>query len=217
MAGRLMNRLKGENGSVQVMEASIVFPVMFIILYFLIFMGNAYYLKAQIEKIVVQEAIAGANYCADPILQTLRETNSLPSVKDIDTQPYRYILGGMKGIENKISQEVGDALKTKLTSLFTGMMPTSIHSSAEFHNMVICSTFSVQVSYRISFPIRMFGESTPPILYITSRSEMAVNDVAEFIRNTDMVIDMFEGSKMFDTIRGVFEKINGFISSFAKK
>lgn len=35
-------------------------------------MGNAFYLKAKVESLVKQEAIIGANYCADPMLETIK-------------------------------------------------------------------------------------------------------------------------------------------------
>lgn len=54
------------------------------------------------------------------------------------------------------------------------------------------------------------------MLVITSRAEAPVDDTAEFIRNTDMVIDVFSKSKVAQKISDVFGKINDFISGFAK-
>ena len=44
MAGKIKQKLNNsENGEV-IVEATIIFPIMFIVLFFLIYMGNAFYL-----------------------------------------------------------------------------------------------------------------------------------------------------------------------------
>ena len=68
----------------------------------------------------------------------------------------------------------------------------------------------------VEFPIKFFGSETPNMFVIHSRAEIAVNDTSEFIRNTDMVIDYFEDSKIGNTIKTVFDKINDFLKSFSK-
>lgn len=72
----ICSKLNSENGTV-IIEATFVFPIMFIILFFLIYMGNAFYMKAQVESVVEQKAIQGAAYCADPILETMKETGKI--------------------------------------------------------------------------------------------------------------------------------------------
>lgn len=106
MAGKIKQKLNNsENGEV-IVEATIIFPIMFIVLFFLIYMGNAFYLKARVESVVKQEAIIGANYCADPMLETIKQTGSVPDLNVLKTEPYRYIFGGMDSIESKISQSI---------------------------------------------------------------------------------------------------------------
>jgi hypothetical protein len=208
---------RNENGMV-IIEATFVFPIMFFVLIFLIYMGNAFYMKARIESVVVQKAISGANYCADPLLETMKSTGSFPSLSELSTDPYRYILGGMGGVETKISNEVEAEIMGDSISFFKNMKPdiqTPPSGIAKFNNFVIYSTFSVEVEYVIKFPISFLGESTPPLLTVSSRAEVPVNDTAEFIRNTDMVIDLFHGTKVGQVISDVFGKINKFITDFA--
>lgn len=215
-----MKKIKSEHGAVQIIEAAFVFPIMFIILFFLIYMGNAHYVKAQIESVVETYAIEGAGYCADPILETIKKTGSVPSLSSLDTQPYRYIFGGMNDIESEIGSAVEKEIGGKSSSFFKNMKPelkTSSHQIAKFNNYVVYSTFSVEVEYLVEFPIRFLGSSSAPMLTINSRAEVPVNDTAEFIRNTDMVIDLFHGTKIGQSISDVFGKINDFISSFASK
>lgn len=220
MTGAIIKRIKSEHGAVQIIEAAFVFPIMFIILFFLIYMGNAHYVKAQVELVVETYAIEGAGYCADPILETIKKTGSVPSLSSLDTQPYRYIFGGMNDIESEIGSAVEKEIGGQSSSFFKNMKPklkTSSHQIAKFNNYVVYSTFSVEVEYVVEFPIRFLGSSSAPMLTINSRAEVPVNDTAEFIRNTDMVIDLFHGTKIGQSISDVFGKINDFISSFASK
>lgn len=217
MIGKIKEQLNKEDGAVQIVEATFVFPIMFIILFFLIYMGNAYYVRAQVEAIVVDKAIAGANYCTDPILQTIKEDGVIPKLSELDLDPYRYF-SGMNGVEEKISREVEEAIEGSSVSLFRNMEPvvkTRRSDISKYNNYVLYSTFSVEVRCEVEFPIKFLGRSTPNLLVITSRSEIAVNDTAEFIRNTDMVIDYFEDSKLGQSIKGVFDKINDFLDTFA--
>ncbi len=220
MIGKVIRIIKEEKGAVQIVEAAFVFPIMFIILFFLIYLGNAFYVKAQIESIVNQKAIEGAGYCADPILETIRTNNAVPELSKLETKPYRYLFGGMDNIEKEIGRQVYERISSSTASLFRNMEPvvnTPQSKIAHYNNYVINATFSVEVKCRIEFPIKFLGESTPYIMEICSRSEVAVNDTSELIRNTDMVIDYFEDSKLGQSIKGVFDKINEFITTFASK
>ena len=219
MIGTLKSCIKDEEGAVAIVEATIVFPIMFIILFFLVFMGNAYYVKAQVESVVEKNAIYGANLCSDPVLEKVKEKNHIPSLSNIDIKPYRYIFGGMSEVEKKIRENVTNELTGNTSTFFKGMQPQLIGSSkkiALFNNYVVYSTFSVEVKYRISFPIRFLGDRTPTVMELTSRAEIPVNDAPEFIRNTDMVIDLMHDTKVGKKISDLFAKINDFLSKFAK-
>lgn len=212
---------KSESGEV-IVEATFIFPIMFIILFILIYMGNAFYLRSQIDSVVTEQAIRGASYCADPLLQYIRENDSVPGLNSTaaDADPYRYIFGGMDGIEDDIRDSVKKEILNNIKSLFGNMDPKIVTPSdkiAKFNNYVLYSTFSVEVEYVIEFPIRLLGEDSPIALKISSRAESPVNDTAEFIRNTDMVVDMFQGTGIGQKISDMFGKIKEFMNSFAEK
>ena len=73
-----MKTKKNESGVVFV-EASVVFPVMFLVIFLMIYAGNAYLQKARVEAIVTEIAIDGAAYCADPMSRDV-EAGKIPSV-----------------------------------------------------------------------------------------------------------------------------------------
>lgn len=216
MKKNIIERNKDETGVV-IIEATFVFPIMFFVLFFLIYIGNTFYIRAQIEELVQKKAVEGAAYCADPILQTLKENKgrNLPGVKTLEGKPYRYIFGGMGAIENKIINEIDEELKNGNYNVFKGMSPKLHSKDAKFNNYIVYSTFSVEVMCTVEFPINFFGNGSPTIFKITSRGESPTNDAAEFIRNTDLVLDVIEETKLGEKIDGIFEKIKGVLSSFS--
>lgn len=220
MVEKVKKSIKSECGAVQIVEATFVFPVMFIVLFFLIFMGNAHYVKAQIESVVETYAIRGANYCADPILQTIHDNGTLPDLSALETEPYRYIFGGMGDVETQIAAKVREEIEGNQSSFFKNMKPrlkSADSQIAKYNNYVVYATFSVEVEYDLQFPIRFLGAHSPTTLNIKSRADVPVDDTAEFIRNTDMVVDIFHGTKLGQSISDVFGKVNDFINSFASK
>lgn len=216
---KTLSKLKNSDGVV-IIEATIVFPVMFFVLFFIIYIGNIYYEMSQMDDIAMRYCIKGAQSVADPMHYDMETNNSLPI--DQDVQPYRYIFGEISGgsidnIEGKIEDELEEAIETKLFSFFKNMKPSLTGKpKAEFNNYVLYSTFSVEYEYAIPFPIRFFDSKETHIAELSARAEVSVNDTAEFIRNTDMVVDLLNGTKFANKIESLFGKINEFISKFAK-
>lgn len=216
----LINKLKSEKGVVEILEATIVFPVMFVILLLLILMGNAYYLKAQLEAIAESYALQGAAYCSDPILETMKKEGKAPSLDDLEIKPYRYInvFGNMKNIESTISKEIKEKFDNGTISLFDKMTPelkTDVGKIAKYNNYLVYSTFSVDLECDVELPVAMVWSGEKLKINYTSRANVAVNDSAEFIRNTDMVVDLFPNAS--SKIRDTFAKVTDFINDLAGK
>jgi hypothetical protein len=214
---KIIDLFKGNKGVV-IIEASIVFPVMFFVLFFLMLFGNVIYKQSQINSIVTECAIAGAQYCADPILAQI-EANGGVVPANVDVKPYRYLFGNMSEVEDIIADRVRKAIAGEI-SFFKGMQPVIKEDAgriASFNNYVLYSTFSVEVHYQIKFPIRFLGEDTPTVIKGSSRAEIPVGDPAELIRNTDMAIDFLEDTIVGQKVAGVFDKVNSFINSFSSK
>lgn len=213
----MMKKIKSEKGMI-IVEASFVFPIMFIILLIVIYMGNVFYLKAQVEKIVTENAIKGAAYAANPLLEFYKENGALPGYSQVETEPYRYLFGGMNDVETIIAEDVVAEIESCPT-VFAGMRPdirTMQGNIAKYNNVVVYATFSVEVEYDIKLPIRLLGDSNPIVMKISSRADVPVSDTPEFIRNTDMVIDLIKGTKVETFIADAFGKISDFLSNFKK-
>ena len=216
MKNKLLKKIRTENGVV-IVEATLVFPVVFFVLFFLIFFGSAMYEKAKVDSYVMKKAVLGAQCVTDPYQYDMYVTGNIPT-EYTNVEPYRYFIGGMGDIEDKISKDVKKYFADTSSTFFVDMAPKITSSKgkiANFNNHLLYSTFSVEVSYSVKFPINFLGDNTPTILKCNSRAEVSVNDTPEFIRNIDMIEDIFGESKEVKMIKSAFDKINTFIGKFS--
>lgn len=172
-------------------EATIVFPVMFLVIFLMLFAGNAYVQKCRIDSYVSRMALKGAACCADPSLLEV-SANKLPSYETTNVRPYRYLFGGMSDVESSIATGVKKGIKGMSTGLFSGMKPSDLVVETNYNNGFIYSSFSVEVQCKICIPVRLLGASDYIYMNISSRADMPVSDTTEFIRNVDMVDDYLE-------------------------
>lgn len=214
--------MKNENGML-VVEASIVFPVIFTVVFIMIFYGNACFQQARVQYILEDLALEGASYCADPMLSYVSTNGSVPEYgsEDAAIKPYRYIIGGMKSIEKDIKEKI----KTRITGLSSGLfgdMKVEVdwaknEDRAEFKNYYICSFFVVKLEYEIPISVRLLGADEFFSLKCRSYSEVPVTDTVEFIHNVDMVEDFLQRSeqanKIKDKITEVMDKVKKWFNS----
>lgn len=215
----IKEKVNNESGLV-IVEAAIVFPVMFFVLLFIIFIGNMYYEQARIDAIVLSYATKGAQYVTTP---TTYGDKIPTNVKSVDVEPYRYVLGtafggSIKDIENDLDIKIREEINNNGLAFFKGGGTKIVSDGklAKYHSYLIYSVFIVEVDYEIKFPIRFLGADSPTIIKLSSRSEVSVNDTSEFVRNIDMIVDLTEEMKVADNIKSIFSKINDFISKFGK-
>ena len=102
--GKTMKRILNERGAL-IVEASIVFPTMFLAIFFMLFVGNAYMQKCRIENVVISAVLEGAAKCADPMLDDI-ENGSIPAFNSVSLKPYRYLTGSLRDTETDIEVEV---------------------------------------------------------------------------------------------------------------
>ena len=203
---------KTESGMV-IVEASIVFPVMFLVIFLLLFLGNAYYQKSCIERLVTQTALEAAAEAGDPLLAGVKE-GSFPSVDSVDVKPYRYIFpGACRDVASSAENKLKKRLKTVGTGFFTGMTPKGIEkTTVTFDWGVFCSTMKVQVDCKIPLGIRLLGEKSMIEMPVTARASAPVSDAPEFVRIVDTVGDYMNKLGVTEAISKVTEKIKGWFS-----
>lgn len=223
----ITEKLKNNKGAV-IVEAAIVFPVMFFVLLFIIFIGNLFYEQARIDSIVTQYAIRGAQCVADPFLDEMYQGKTVPTnPKKVVLEPYRYIFGftensSISQIENMLTKEIKEEINNGGLIFFDNssgkyMSTDNGNKICEFKNHFLYSTFVVQVNYKVQIPISFMDAGKPTILKMSSRAEVPVSDTDEFIRNIDMAVDLLEDTKAGNTIASIFQKVTDFINTFANK
>lgn len=198
--------MKTEERGALIVEATIVFPIMFFIILFLIYFGNVFYLRCQVDAIVAESAIKAASYCVDPLMAKV-EGGTVPTTME-DVQPYHSIFGSAQ--TDSVREEMVNKLNRIGTGYFAGMnLKNIVVDQFKYNRGLVTSTFSVDVSYRIQFPIRFMGSDRPTVLKIHSQTTVPVTDTPEFIQNVDMAMDFFDSS-------GMSEKLNKMVSQVKK-
>lgn len=198
--------MKTEERGALIVEATIVFPIMFFIILFLIYFGNVFYLRSQVDAIVAESAIKAASYCVDPLMAKV-EGGIVPTTME-DVQPYHSIFGSAQ--TDSVREEMVNKLNRIGTGYFAGMnLRNIVVDQFKYNRGLVTSTFSVDVSYRIQFPIRFMGSDRPTVLKIHSQTTVPVTDTPEFIQNVDMAMDFFDSS-------GMSEKLNKMVSQVKK-
>lgn len=206
MKGGSMKEASREEGML-IVEAAFVFPVMFFVLFFLLYAGNMYYQRSRIDSLVVEYALEGAADCADPFLKQIEETGKVPVTID-KVDPY-HGFGNMFPVE----EQTESALKRAIggTGFFAGMEPRIKSCSAEYHNYFLYETYTVEVAYVIRFPIRFWGKMTDEVLQYRAYAEVPVANAAEFVQNTDMAVDYMEKYGILDKITAAMNKVKEFL------
>ncbi len=216
---RAWRKAGSDESGVVFVEAAIVFPVIFFVIFFLIFTGNLLYQRAETESEVEQYAIIGARVCADSIMErAYRHNGELSLDEKISIEPYRFLKGNSRASAvSLINEKVAKRFSKKSAGFFPGMRPvlvTPASDIAHFNNYFVYATFDVAVEYEITFPIRFLGDKNKISLDFYSRAEMPVSYSAEFIRNTDMVIDYLEGSGASKYVSEAFGKVKSILKIF---
>ncbi|MFR2364306.1 MAG: TadE/TadG family type IV pilus assembly protein [Eubacterium sp.] len=198
--------IRKENGAVMVVEATIVFPIMFFVIFLIILYGNVMYQKSKIDNYVSTYAQWGAQQCADPLyLKTLKKGSIVSDSSEVDVKPYRYF-GNMGDIITQVESKV--MTKSKGTGFFTGMQPKGMVVDAKFSNFVVYSTFDVQAKYHIDLPITLLGQEIK-LSTLSSYDSVPVSDSAEFVNNINMAKNYVESNQK---IQKAIQKVKDFLN-----
>jgi hypothetical protein len=204
-----MRILRDESGAMPIIEATIVFPVMILVIWFLVFMGNAYFQRTRVEAIVTELTLDGAAYCASVLTRTVDLTGRVPDFGEVKPRPYRYFTG-MSEVETYIRNTLTTRLRNINTGLFSGMRPSPNVPVVKFNNYIIYSTFSVELTYRIPIPVRLLGADDIITMTVRTRSVTPVTDVPEFIRNINMIEDYLLQTGAMEEISNAVGKARDF-------
>ena len=207
---------KREKGAVTIVEATFVFPIVFFIVFFMIMAGEAYYQRAKVEYAVTAAAINGAARCENPMLGSVISGGAVPTDPGAtDVMPYRYIFtGSAKSIAAQVQGELASTISSMKPLLFRNMSPTNVVVSINVKMNPLISSFPVECSFDVPFPIRMiFSKEDMKFTYNVSITT-SIGDPAEFVRNVAMVSDILERSQTAMAVSGKIKSVMGKISGW---
>lgn len=208
-----------QRGAVTIVEATFVFPIMFIIVFIMIMVGEAYYQHARVEYEVSHAAISGAARCENPMLAYIQKNgNSVPtSPSASDVVPYRYIFTGRaKSIGTEVESELTQNINSMEPLAFRAMSPRNVSVTVTPKLNILVSSLLVECEFDIQLPIRMiFSDENIKFHYTVSTVE-PIGDPSEFVRNVSTAQDLLERSagaqKIFGEIKSAMDTLGRFVN-----
>ena len=233
MKGILREKWNSESGSAQIIEMTLIFPIVLFVLGFLIYVGSyvlqstAMYTEAQ--KIAVIAAREGQmpgyeNFFAGTGITTKTDfdwSDGYMPGKDIINEvmkvhdPYRYWGKGFLKSENKTTMEKALRQLIAENSFLAGTnVDCTISASAD----PLAPAIKVNVVKHLSAPGFLLQLGLTSSLDISVTAVAVVNDTSEFIRNTDMVYDLgtylWENLKFGDSNQTMSQRVAIFKQKF---
>lgn len=207
-----------QKGAVVIMEATFVFPIMFIVVFVMLMACEAYYQYARVESACMEVAIQGAARCENPMLEIVQETGNVPtSPAEAKVRPYRYILTSeAEAIADEMEATLKEAVTGFQVMAFRGMTPSDVEVEVTPHMNILVSSLSVRCSFVINLPIRMIFSNEPFRFRYEVTVSQPVGDPAEFVRNVSTVQDYLERSKIGEKIETYTDKIRDAMEKLAR-
>lgn len=222
----MKNFKSDETGAAQIIEAAILYPVVFMILFFLIYIGLYILQCVTVESYAQKIALITAREIAHP--------GYIDEIGSTDNASVDYSGDGIN-IQNKKASDVGvafayryifnnfidggkmDSLKNSLTNLIRnnsiiGNSDGEIKVDITIKNYVVVQQVEVTATQELaSFPVLEFFNINDG-LTVSSTAVVSVNDSDEFVRNVDFVYDVIKliGKKLGINIDNVRAKIDNF-------
>lgn len=203
MMQKIFRRLKEENANSMV-ENVIILPLIFIVIYFMILMSFVMHDRATLDSAAKRGTIFAAKCISDPnYANILRKSGH--SSGDLDTsvatfgdqsfkgvgdniQPFRYLCMNPATIINDTETEILNMIKkTKIP--WREIKAENV--VVDVKNSIIYQTVSVSIKATYPMPAVFSAFGLPTEFEYEVNATTAVNDPDEFIRNVDLVVDIF--------------------------
>lgn len=211
---------KEEKGSGTIIEYTIVFPIVMIIIGLLIFLGFVQFEKAVIVSAAQRGSIMSARMLADPhYAEVTGTTDPKKDYKDIgsidmksfssDTSsPYRYIFDGSKDFDD--GQLRIEAIIAANSVFFKPETTVDVKKKNQFISKRIEVTITKR--YKLFKFTDLLG--MPDVGTIEYSIETESDNPVEFIRNVDLADDLvrdFTGEDIKKHVDNIFSKVNDLI------
>lgn len=198
-----MYDLKSNKGSTTI-EAALIFPIIFLTIITLIYVSIFLYEQAYVKSLADRAAERGAAIWKNPESDMYISLVKLGDFKYND--PYWRLIDLNKSSKEK---KIGEYIKRSLDeySILRSrdkegpMNTTDIAFSAQVKNYIVYKKLTVTVDKKFKLPLGngLAFLGIDNTIKISAKSEALVNEPAEFIRSTDLAIDM---GKRVDALTG---------------
>jgi hypothetical protein len=201
--------LDSEKGSL-IVEATIVFPVTFLVVIFLIFVGNLYYQRSKAQAIFTETVVEYAAKESNPMLEKYLDDEAIPAISSgNDFEPYRYLNFGDRTSE--VSGKIESGLKGMGTGLFSGMDAKSVSVTVKYKTYGVYAKVEADMNYSIAMPVKLLGQSEASKVKFSEYIEVPAMEGSEMVRNVNMVRDFIDRN---ETASNVMSKAQTYITKF---
>lgn len=223
-----INKFIKEQKASAVIEYTIVMPIVFFAVFTLIFMGYIEYQKSVMEAAVYRGALKASKMIANPhYVDIIKEDNSNnPDVstydleispdKYYDNKPYRYLNPNLDDNVSSVKEDVAKYIGNYKMFEDNFTNNTGIQIDVKTSNFFLYQTVDVSASQSYSVPIA-FGAFKPQVMDINAQAEVVVSDGAEFIRNTDLAVQLAMSISDNLGIPKRLDKVKEFINAIKQK
>lgn len=229
----LIQKIKEEDGAVQVIEMTLIFPFVILILGFLIYLGSYVMQSVTIYNDAQRIAVMASREAAIPGYENFYSQGGITTKADFnwpdnytpgktvidavmdEHDPYRYWTNSFLSSSEKQTLE-SEMIKLIQNSSF--LSSSDVDCTIQTSNNVISQTIKVNVVKRLGLPkfLQVLGLNSTMDINVTAVA--VVGDSSEFIRNTDMVFDvgtyLWENLKFGDNNQSMSERIAIFKQKF---
>lgn len=215
----------GRTGLV-VVEAVFVYPVVFMLLVLVMFLGDTFYQRARVEAAVLDAAVLGGAEIGSATLPHITVPpgggQSTLHLDQIDNDPYRFLFNGPSGtgteaVTATVKENVDKLLSAQDASIF-GLAPRLGEGGAqvEYSSRIVQGEFAVSLSYGLSVPVNTYLLPDGKIdMALEASASTTVTPMGEFVRTIDMMDDLHEangGAELADSVGTIVGAISGFVS-----
>jgi len=245
MVRKLLKKITSEErGAIQVIEMTLVFPIVIVLLGFLIYVGMyiltsvTIYNNAQFIAVTAAKELTFPGYAKffpDPGSGTvstrvdiaLRADQDVPNIINVSSifeehNPYRYFQSGNKMLGANTYSLEARLKKLIMQTAFLGGSAPEVSITAQ--QQVVRQVVIVDVKKTLFLPkyLEFIGLSGASTIHVQAKA--TANNPAEFVRTIDLVEDTIEwffedtkpGSKLKDQAGGIFETIKPYIDKLNK-
>ncbi len=203
-------------------EATFIYPVVFAILAFLLFVGDMFYQRAWIEAAVLRYSIEGGAEVGNSALSKIdideaAGTGALDPAL-IENRPYRFISnGGTDGDVGTTAAENSAALEAEVSggrASFFGLVPNLEAVEATYESSLFYGSYWVRADYGFQLPVAGYIVPGGGVdVDFTASSVSTVTSMGEFVRNVDFLDDAYRskvGAER-ETIARLADAVNEFL------